>query len=54
EKKAVLEVLQEKALFRYLNVPERKSRVQEFEERFAAHIGTHYALAVNSGTSALI
>ncbi len=54
EKKAVLEVLEEKALFRYLNVPKRKSRVQEFEERFAAHIGTRYALAVNSGTSALI
>ncbi|MDH7481248.1 MAG: DegT/DnrJ/EryC1/StrS family aminotransferase [Armatimonadota bacterium] len=54
EKKAVLEVLDEKILFRYYGLPNRKSRVQEFEERFAAHIGTKYALAVNSGTSSLI
>ncbi len=54
EKKAVLEVLNDKVLFRYYSMPNRKSKVQEFEERFSAHIGTKYALAVNSGTSSLI
>jgi len=54
EKRAVLEVLEEKVLFRYLKTDERKSRVQKFEEEFAHLMGAKYALAVNSGTSALI
>jgi len=54
EKRAVCEVLEEKVLFRYHDRKNRKSKVTEFEERFAAHIGTNHALALNSGTSALI
>jgi dTDP-4-amino-4,6-dideoxygalactose transaminase len=38
-------------LFRYYG---EKSRVAELEERFAKKMGSKYALAVNSGTSALI
>lgn len=54
EKQAVCEVLGEKVLFRYHQQKGRKQRVAEFEERFATHMGSGHALAVNSGTSALI
>ncbi len=54
EKRAVCEVLDEKVLFRYHGRAEGKGRVEEFEERLAAHLGAGHALAVNSGTSALI
>lgn len=54
EKNAILEVLNDKVLFRYFSMPNRKSKVQEFEEQFSAHFGVKYALAVNSGTSSLI
>ncbi len=37
--------------FRYYN---DRSKVVEFENRYAAHTGSKYVLAVNSGTSALI
>lgn len=37
--------------FRYYN---DRSKVEEFEKLFAAHVGAKYVLAVNSGTSALI
>lgn len=37
--------------FRYYN---DRSKVQEFEQLFAAHVGARHVLAVNSGTSALI
>jgi len=52
EKRAVLEVLESKVVFRYHGGD--KSKVAQFEERFAAHFGANHALAVNSGTSALI
>jgi len=54
EKRAVCEVLEEKVLFRYHGRPSGKGRVEEFEERLAEHLGVEHALAVNSGTSALI
>lgn len=54
EKKAVLEVLDHKYLFRYYGPGEFPSRVRLLEEEFAHKIGIKYALAVNSCTSALI
>ena len=47
EKRAVLEVLDSGQLA-------QGSRVAAFEESFAAYIGTKHAVAVNSGTAALI
>ncbi|RLG98512.1 glutamine--scyllo-inositol aminotransferase, partial [Candidatus Bathyarchaeota archaeon] len=52
EKKAVLEVLESKSLFRYYG-PNPKYKVAQFEKEFAEFIGTRYALAVTSGTAAL-
>ncbi|MBA3544863.1 MAG: DegT/DnrJ/EryC1/StrS family aminotransferase [Nannocystis sp.] len=52
EERAVLEVLRSKSLFRYYG-PGVLGKAAEFERRFAARIGSHHALAVNSGTSAL-
>ena len=37
--------------FRYYN---KRSKTVEFEREFAVHMGCRHALAVNSGTSALI
>ncbi|KKL82225.1 hypothetical protein LCGC14_1986910, partial [marine sediment metagenome] len=54
EKKAVLEVLDHKYLFRYYGPEEFPSRVKMLEEEFAQRIGIKHALAVNSCTSALI
>lgn len=54
EKAAVMEVLDEKALFRYYGPTDFVSRVSRLEEEFAAHFGVRYALAVSSGTAALI
>ena len=54
EKKAVLEVLDDKYLFRYYGPKNVESRVKKFEEEFAAKIGVDYTLATNSCTSALI
>lgn len=54
EKRAVCEVLEEKVLFRYHGRASGKGRVEDFEERLAEHLGAKRALAVNSGTSALI
>jgi len=54
EKRQVLEVLERKYLFRYYGPDEYPSKVREFEEAFAAKVGTKHALAVNSCTSALI
>ena len=54
---AVREVMRAKRLFRYFGVsrnPLQKSRVLEFERAFAARVGVQHALAVNSGTSALV
>ncbi len=54
EKKAVMEVLDDKYLFRYYGPANVESRVKKLEEEFAAKIGVNYALATNSCTSALI
>ena len=54
EKAAVMEVLDEKALFRYYGPTDFTSRVSRLEEEFAARFGVRYTLAVSSGTAALI
>ena len=54
EEQAVLEVLRAKRLFRYYGPTPGPSKVDELEEAFAAHMGTSRALAVTSGTAALI
>lgn len=54
EKRAVCEVLEDKMLFRYYGQKDRKPRVAQFEELAAEMLGSRHALAVNSGTSALI
>ncbi len=54
EEEAVLEVLRSKRLFRYYGPQEGPSKAAELEEAFAAHMGTRHALAVTSGTAALI
>ncbi|MFX0117554.1 MAG: DegT/DnrJ/EryC1/StrS family aminotransferase [Candidatus Hodarchaeota archaeon] len=54
EEQAVLEVLRSKRLFRYYGPEEGPSKVYELEQAFAAHAGSRRALAVTSGTAALI
>lgn len=54
EEAAVVEVIRHKRLFRYYGPEEGPSKVTEFEEAFARHMGAGYARAVNSGTAALI
>ena len=54
EKKQVMEVLDNKYLFRYYGPAGCPSKVKQFEQEFAAKMGSKYALAVNSCTSALI
>lgn len=54
EEQAVLEVLRSKRLFRYYGPQPGPSKVEELERVFAAHMSTRYALAVSSGTAALI
>lgn len=54
ERKQVLEVLDRKYLFRYYGPEQYPSKVRELEVKFAEKLGSKYALAVNSCTSALI
>ncbi len=54
EEAAVLEVLRTKRLFRYYGPNPGESKVAELEQEFAARMGSGYALAVTSGTAALI
>ncbi len=54
EEQAVLEVLRSKRLFRYYGPNKGPSRAEELEQAFAALMGTRHALAVTSGTAALI
>ena len=51
----VIEVLRSKYLYRYGpdSDAEFKAKVRTFEENVASRLGTRYAVAVNSGTSAL-
>jgi dTDP-4-amino-4,6-dideoxygalactose transaminase len=54
EKKLVLQVLDNKYLFRYYGPSDAPSMVGELEREFAAKVGAKHALALNSCTSALI
>ncbi len=54
EEAAVLEVLHNQRLFRYYGPNPGPSKVEELEKAFAALMGTKYAMAVTSGTAALI
>ena len=54
EEAAVLEALRNKRLFRYYGPNPGPSKVEELEAAFAAHMGAQRALAVTSGTAALI
>jgi 8-amino-3,8-dideoxy-alpha-D-manno-octulosonate transaminase len=54
EEAAVLEVLRDKRLFRYYGPQPGPSKVAEFEQAFAAHMGAPHAVAVSSGTGALM
>lgn len=52
ERRALVEVCESASPFRYWG-PGRPEKVQRFEEAFAAHMGTKFALGVTSGTAAL-
>ncbi|MFW9937055.1 MAG: DegT/DnrJ/EryC1/StrS family aminotransferase [Candidatus Thorarchaeota archaeon] len=56
EKEAILEVIESGYLYRYgdLNNPKFKAKVWNLEQDFAKYTKSKYALAVNSGTSALL
>lgn len=54
EEQVVLEVLRSKRLFRYYGPQPGPSKVDQFEHAFAAHMGVRYAVAVSSGTAALM
>ena len=54
EEAAVLEVLRNKRLFRYYGPDEGPSKVEQLEAEFSPHMGTRRALAVASGTAALM
>ncbi|MGE5294621.1 MAG: aminotransferase class I/II-fold pyridoxal phosphate-dependent enzyme, partial [Solirubrobacterales bacterium] len=52
EEQALLEVLESGSPFRYWG-PGNPTKVLRFEEEFAKHMGTKFALGVTSGTTAL-
>ncbi|MCE5345171.1 MAG: DegT/DnrJ/EryC1/StrS family aminotransferase [Bacteroidales bacterium] len=54
EKSAVMQVLDDKYLFRYYGPSGVESKVKLFEEEFSEKIGVKHSLATNSCTSALI
>lgn len=54
EKARVLQVLEKKRIFRYLPTGLETSETSALEDEYKRFLGTNYALAVNSGTSALI
>jgi dTDP-4-amino-4,6-dideoxygalactose transaminase len=54
ERERVLRVLAKKRIFRYLPEGLDESETAQLEREYAGFVGTKYALAVNSGTSALI
>lgn len=54
EKARVLKVLDKKRIFRYLPTSLESSESNALEEEYKTFLGTQHALAVNSGTSALI
>ena len=54
EEESVLETLRSRRLFRYYGPNPGPSKVAQLEEEFTAFMGTKHALAVTSGTAALI
>ena len=54
EEQAVLEVLRAKRLFRYYGPGEADSKASQLERAFAEKTGARYAVAVTSGTAALV
>lgn len=54
ERARVLQVLEKKRIFRYLPTGLETSECSALENEYKSFLGTKYALAVNSGTSALI
>ena len=54
EEQAVLDVLRAKRLFRFSGAEEGESKADLFERAFASSVGTAHALAVTSGTAALV
>src|SRR5690349_17862298 len=54
EEEAVLEVLRAKRLFRYYGPKPGPSMVEELEKSFAQFMGREHAVAVTSGTAALM
>ena len=54
EEQAVLEVLRAKRLFRYYGPGEADSKSSQLERAFAEKTGARYAVAVTSGTAALV
>ncbi len=54
EEEAVINVVRSKRLFRYYGPTDGPSKVTELEQAFCSHTGSTYALAVTSGTAALI
>jgi 8-amino-3,8-dideoxy-alpha-D-manno-octulosonate transaminase len=54
EEASVLETLRSRRLFRYYGPIEGPSKVEQLETEFAAYMGAKRALAVTSGTAALI
>ena len=54
EEQAVLDVLRAKRLFRFSGHEGSESKADRFERAFASAVGTAHALAVTSGTAALI
>jgi len=54
EEAAVLDVIRSQRLFRYYGPKPGPSRVEELEKAFAAFMGVKHAVAVTSGTAALI
>lgn len=54
EEAAVLEVLRSRRLYRYHNTDTEQAKADQLETNFAKHMGVNHALAVTSGTSALM
>lgn len=54
EEREVLEVLRNRRLFRYYGPQPGPSKADQLEELFAQQAGTRHALAVTSGTAALV
>lgn len=53
EAEAVARVMQSRSLFRYYG-PTAPTEVEQYERQWAQHVGVRHALAVNSGTNALL